>query len=107
MPEAPIGGVAACQSLPQEPILSRDPPNCWDSGSHGRVGFCWESWSGFHSPSPIQRAAVPLALEGHDLVGVAATGSGKWLGRQEERGGYGIQAFEMGKHVEIRVSQCS
>ena len=45
-----------------------------------------ESWSGFHSPSPIQRAAVPLALEGHDLVGVAATGSGKWLGRQGERG---------------------
>ncbi|MEO0414695.1 MAG: DEAD/DEAH box helicase [Verrucomicrobiota bacterium] len=32
---------------------------------------------GFESPSPIQEAAIPPALLGHDLVGLSETGSGK------------------------------
>ncbi len=32
---------------------------------------------GFESASPIQAAAIPPALEGHDLVGLSETGSGK------------------------------
>jgi len=32
---------------------------------------------GFTTPTPIQAAAVPLLLDGHDLVGVAGTGTGK------------------------------
>ena len=34
----------------------------------------------FPSPSPIQAEAWPLALEGHDIVSIAKTGSGKTLG---------------------------
>lgn len=31
----------------------------------------------FHTPTPIQAAALPPALEGRDVIGVASTGSGK------------------------------
>lgn len=34
---------------------------------------------GFVNPTPIQHQAIPLALEGKDLVGVAQTGTGKTL----------------------------
>src|SRR5436190_18468142 len=33
--------------------------------------------SGYTEPTPIQAAAIPLVLEGHDLIGVAQTGTGK------------------------------
>jgi ATP-dependent RNA helicase DeaD len=32
---------------------------------------------GYEEPTPIQRAAIPALLAGHDLVGQAATGTGK------------------------------
>lgn len=32
---------------------------------------------GYTEPSPIQRAAIPIALQNRDLIGVAVTGSGK------------------------------
>ncbi|WPJ96992.1 DEAD/DEAH box helicase [Coraliomargarita algicola] len=32
---------------------------------------------GFESPSPIQAQTIPVALEGHDIVGLSQTGSGK------------------------------
>lgn len=32
---------------------------------------------GYKEPSPIQRAAIPIALQSRDLIGVAVTGSGK------------------------------
>ena len=33
--------------------------------------------AGFKVPTPIQREAIPLLLDGHDLIGCAQTGSGK------------------------------
>lgn len=33
----------------------------------------------YHDPTPIQRAAIPIALRHRDLVGIAETGSGKTL----------------------------
>jgi len=33
--------------------------------------------AGFTEPSPVQRDAIPLVLEGHDLIGQAQTGTGK------------------------------
>jgi superfamily II DNA/RNA helicase len=35
--------------------------------------------AGYETPTPIQAAAIPLILAGHDLVGVAQTGTGKTL----------------------------
>ena len=35
------------------------------------------SEAGYTEPTPIQAAAVPLALAGHDLIGIAQTGTGK------------------------------
>src|SRR5438045_8380878 len=32
---------------------------------------------GYEEPTPIQREAIPLLLEGRDLIGQAATGTGK------------------------------
>ena len=33
----------------------------------------------FTEPTPIQRQAIPIVLEGKDLVGIAQTGTGKTL----------------------------
>lgn len=32
---------------------------------------------GYEKPTPIQQQAIPLVLEGHDLLGIAQTGTGK------------------------------
>ena len=32
---------------------------------------------GYQTPTPIQRDAIPLVLEGRDLLGIAQTGTGK------------------------------
>ncbi|MEM7191498.1 MAG: DEAD/DEAH box helicase [Pseudomonadota bacterium] len=37
------------------------------------------SRAGFSQPTPIQSQAIPLALEGHDILGLAQTGTGKTL----------------------------
>ncbi|MEM1149140.1 MAG: DEAD/DEAH box helicase [Pseudomonadota bacterium] len=34
---------------------------------------------GFDAPTPIQAQAIPLALKGHDIMGLAQTGTGKTL----------------------------
>src|SRR6185436_12428425 len=33
--------------------------------------------AGFVHPTPVQQKAIPLILDGHDLMGVAQTGTGK------------------------------
>src|ERR1051325_6056588 len=33
--------------------------------------------AGYTEPTPIQTAAIPQALAGHDLIGIAQTGTGK------------------------------
>src|SRR5437867_7473005 len=33
--------------------------------------------SGYTEPTPIQIAAIPLILAGHDVIGIAQTGTGK------------------------------
>lgn len=35
--------------------------------------------AGLKTPTPIQNQAIPLALEGHDILGLAQTGTGKTL----------------------------
>jgi len=38
------------------------------------------SEQGYSTPTPIQRQAIPIVLEGHDLMGGAQTGTGKTAG---------------------------
>jgi ATP-dependent RNA helicase RhlE len=33
--------------------------------------------AGYTEPTPIQIAAIPLVLAGHDVIGIAQTGTGK------------------------------
>jgi ATP-dependent RNA helicase RhlE len=33
--------------------------------------------AGFKTPTPVQREAIPLVIEGHDVMGLAQTGTGK------------------------------
>ena len=42
---------------------------------------------GFEEPTPIQEGSIPVALEGHDLIGQAQTGTGKTAA-------YGIPVLE-------------
>ncbi|EXJ95449.1 hypothetical protein A1O1_00571 [Capronia coronata CBS 617.96] len=42
---------------------------------------------GFSKPTPIQEAAIPAILQGHDVIGKAVTGSGKTLA-------FGLPIFE-------------
>jgi superfamily II DNA/RNA helicase len=35
--------------------------------------------AGYTTPTPIQEEAIPILLEGHDLIGIAETGTGKTL----------------------------
>ena len=42
---------------------------------------------GFEEPTPIQEGSIPVALEGHDMIGQAQTGTGKTAA-------YGIPVLE-------------
>ena len=65
--------------LPWELIDVEAAPIAFDS-----MGFDSRLESGFHSlgfegTRPVQGAVIPLALEGHDVVACAETGTGKTL----------------------------
>eukprot|EP00124_Ichthyophonus_hoferi_P000789 Ihof_evm16s32 gene=Ihof_evmTU16s32 len=52
------------------------------SGGFQSMGLSYPVYSaiikkGYKVPTPIQRRCIPLAMEGHDLVAMARTGSGK------------------------------
>jgi ATP-dependent RNA helicase RhlE len=51
-------------------------------GTFEELGLCEEGLAavrdaGYKEPTPIQRQAIPLALSGRDLIGLANTGTGK------------------------------
>ncbi len=49
----------------------------WDSLGLSPATLEQVAKAGFKSPTPIQAASIPLALEGHDLIASAQTGTGK------------------------------
>ena len=54
-----------------------DPMRSWgESGLPKRLLELVDK-AGYKEPTPVQRAAIPIALHSRDLIGVAVTGSGK------------------------------
>ncbi|MEB3318867.1 MAG: DEAD/DEAH box helicase [Cyanobacteriota bacterium] len=82
-PTVDAGDGGRTASLPLEtavdPTVNRDPA---PASEFSRFGLRPEILTtleamGFHTPSPIQKAAIPELMLGRDLVGQARTGTGK------------------------------
>jgi ATP-dependent RNA helicase DeaD len=71
-------GLAASKPLPGIPLyfLPMDTPPFSELGLPAPLLAAIETL-GYERPSPIQAMSIPPALEGKDLVGLSATGSGK------------------------------
>lgn len=54
-----------------------DPMRSWDESGLPRRLLDIVDRVGYTEPTPIQRAAIPIAMQARDLIGVAVTGSGK------------------------------
>ncbi|KAJ6446286.1 DEAD/DEAH box helicase [Purpureocillium lavendulum] len=54
-----------------------NPMRDWDESGLPRRLLDIVDHVGYKEPTPIQRAAIPIALQARDLIGVAVTGSGK------------------------------
>ncbi|EGX50323.1 hypothetical protein AOL_s00076g87 [Orbilia oligospora ATCC 24927] len=54
-----------------------NPMRSWKESSLPQVLLDVIHSVGYKDPSPIQRAAIPIALRSRDVIGVAVTGSGK------------------------------
>jgi ATP-dependent RNA helicase RhlE len=48
-----------------------------ETGTRSRSWYRDVSHWGIHRPTPIQEQAIPVILTGRDLIGCAATGTGK------------------------------
>lgn len=70
----------------------------WRTGIGKRVVTALKDM-GFEEPSPIQRQAIPLLLEGKDIIGQAQTGTGKTAA-------FGIpivQGIEDHRHIQALI----
>jgi ATP-dependent RNA helicase DDX24/MAK5 len=89
-----------CKKQPTKKRTVKEP--IFDVAGHGLLTRAVSAWEGlnlsshilsflarsrFSTPTPIQNAAIPDILNGHDVIGKASTGSGKTLA-------YGIPIFE-------------
>ena len=54
-----------------------NPLRDWEESDLPRTLLDIVAQVGYKEPTPIQRAAIPIALQSRDLIGVAVTGSGK------------------------------
>ncbi|KAG8622990.1 hypothetical protein KVT40_007966 [Elsinoe batatas] len=54
-----------------------NPMRSWKESSLPQRLLDIVDMAGYKDPSPIQRAAIPIAMQSRDLIGVAVTGSGK------------------------------
>ena len=46
--------------------------------------------AGYETPTPIQAGAIPHALEGRDVLGIAQTGTGKTAGKAQTASELGL-----------------
>jgi ATP-dependent RNA helicase RhlE len=70
--------IEAVQSHEEEVVIDHHaPPPTWDAlGLHGPTLRAVQD-AGYDAPTPIQQQAIPLAIAGRDLIGLAQTGTGK------------------------------
>jgi len=54
-----------------------DPMRSWKESNLPSKLLDIVAGAGYDEPTPIQRAAIPIAMQSRDLIGVAVTGSGK------------------------------
>ncbi|KAL4804222.1 hypothetical protein BDV18DRAFT_153194 [Aspergillus unguis] len=54
-----------------------NPMRSWDEANLPKRLMELVDRVGYKEPTPIQRAAIPIAMQSRDLIGVAVTGSGK------------------------------
>lgn len=54
-----------------------NPMRSWDESNLPKRLMELINRVGYKEPTPIQRAAIPIAMQNRDLIGVAVTGSGK------------------------------
>ncbi|KAK0657648.1 P-loop containing nucleoside triphosphate hydrolase protein [Cercophora newfieldiana] len=54
-----------------------DPMRSWQESKLPSRLLDIVAGAGYDEPTPIQRAAIPIAMQSRDLIGVAVTGSGK------------------------------
>ncbi len=61
------------------PCLHVSRTRGWTASSQGVVESLCEACAtlGYTQPTPIQAEAIPVALQGRDIIGLAETGSGK------------------------------
>jgi ATP-dependent RNA helicase RhlE len=60
-----------------QPHEAAPAPKTWDELGLSETALELVKKAGFTTPSPVQQAALPIALKGHDLIASAQTGSGK------------------------------
>jgi superfamily II DNA/RNA helicase len=75
---------AACPSAPK-PLRPAFLRNIHDMTSFSDLGLSPEvlkavADAGYETPTPIQAQAIPIALQGRDVLGIAQTGTGKTAG---------------------------
>jgi ATP-dependent RNA helicase RhlE len=66
-PDNPLHRICAC---------ARIKLHCFELGLHDRLLDGIHAMN-FNMPTPIQEQAIPIILEGRDLIGIAQTGTGK------------------------------
>lgn len=73
------GADAATRDEPHDKIASDEKESIKSFRDLGVIEPLCEACEkmNFHAPTPIQSQAIPIALEGRDVIGLAQTGSGK------------------------------
>ena len=74
---SPTAAADAANSPDGQAAPEARPPVTWESLNLSPEAMDLIRKEGYRQPSPVQAEAIPLALEGHDVIASAQTGTGK------------------------------